>query len=118
LDFTSRRGRHTAPTSATRFRLGPGGRLALGLRMTANGLRMAVFKGLSAACEAPPFLTRGEKSGLDHDQAMADAEGDGLGAAGRAQLAHDRGDVELDGVLGNLQARSDLFIAETCRDEL
>ena len=49
---------------------------------------------------------------------MADAEGDGLGAAGRAQLAHDGGDVELDGMLGNLQARSDLLVAEPCREEL
>ena len=55
---------------------------------------------------------------LNQNQAVADAKGDGLGAAGRAQLAHDGGDVELNGMLGNLEAGSDLFVAETCREEL
>ena len=51
---------------------------------------------------APTGPTPGASS--DHYQAMADAEGDGLRAAGRTELAHNRGDVELDGMLGDIEA--------------
>ncbi len=43
------------------------------------------------------------REALDHNEAVADAEGDGFSPAGRAQLTHDGGDVKLNGMLGNFE---------------
>ena len=68
---------------------------------------------LDCSAERTPFM-----QAQNHNQPMADAEGNSFGAAARAELAHDRGDVELNGMLGNPQARSDLLIAQARREEL
>ncbi len=43
---------------------------------------------------------------LQHHQTEADAEGDGFGSGGRAELGEDRGDVRFDGVVADREARS------------
>ena len=52
-----------------------------------------------------------EKFGLEKDQAAADTEGHGFGAAPGPKLAEDRRHVKLDGVLRNVQPRGDFLIA-------
>lgn len=49
--------------------------------------------------------------GSEKDQASADAESDGFGAALCAEFGHDGGDVKLDGVFGDTQTESNGFVS-------
>ena len=53
----------------------------------------------------------------NHNQSMANAERDSLGAAGCSQLPHNRCDVEFDGVFGDFEAGSHLLVSETGGEE-
>lgn len=48
---------------------------------------------------------------------MAEADGDGFGAGAGSEFAHDGGDVEFDGVLGDVEAGGDFFVAESVGEE-
>ena len=55
--------------------------------------------------------------GLEHQQALAGGQGDGLSAAGGAQLRQDGADVELHGVLADDQALRDRFVRQALRHQ-
>ena len=69
------------------------------------------------ACYGSPgrAIERRHSRNSDHDEAAANAEGNGFGAGGGAEFAHNRGHVKLGSVFGDMQARSDLLIAKTGR---
>lgn len=52
------------------------------------------------------------------EQAVLRGAGDDLGTVARVQLAHQRGDVELDGALAHAQPRGDLFILQAVAEQL
>jgi hypothetical protein len=54
----------------------------------------------------------------EKDQAAANAEGNGFGAAGGAELAEDGGDVKLDGVLRDVQLCGDFLVAKATGEHL
>src|SRR5215207_7548515 len=54
---------------------------------------------------------------LDREDAAAGGESDGLGAAGGAELAEERADVEFGGVLTDAELASDGFVGQTLRHE-
>src|SRR5262245_25916859 len=65
---------------------------------------------------------RGLRAGLargrsDQDEAAAHARRHGLGAAARLELGEDRGDVELDRVLRDAEARGDALVPEAVGDQ-
>jgi uracil-DNA glycosylase family 4 len=53
----------------------------------------------------------------EHQQALAGGEGDGLGAAGGAQLREDGAHVELDGVLADDEALGDRLVRQALRHQ-
>ena len=55
---------------------------------------------------------------LEQDEAAANAQGDGFGAGGRAELAEDRGNVEFCGVIGNVEAARNLFVTQAGSEHL